>query len=249
MSTVVTPRRAQRISHEIHRREVQVRRVESPSPGFRRIVFAGDSLAGFVSLSFDDHLKFIFDDAAGQPQRRDYTPRRYDAARGELTVDFALHGHGPAAAWAAAAGPGQRAVVAGPRGSFVMPLDLDWHLLIGDASALPAVARRLEELPQGSRAIVLLQVATADRVPLLTHADLQLQWFDDEVALLAAARRLALPAGEGQAWCAGEAGTMKALREVLVQDLGLHPHAVRAAAYWKHGSVAHHEPLADVPAA
>jgi NADPH-dependent ferric siderophore reductase len=80
MSIIVTPRRAQRVSHEIQRREVQVRRVESPSPGFRRIVFGGDSLAGFVSLSFDDHLKFIFDDAAGQPQRRDYTPRRYDAA-------------------------------------------------------------------------------------------------------------------------------------------------------------------------
>lgn len=249
MSTVATPRRAQRISHEIHRREVQVRRVESPSPGFRRIVFAGDSLAGFVSLSFDDHLKFLFDDAQGQPQRRDYTPRRYDAARGELTVDFALHGHGPAAAWAAAAQPGQRAVVAGPRGSFVMPLDLDWHLLIGDASALPAVARRLEELPAGSRAIVLLQVAAADRVPLPTLADLQLQWFDDDSALLAAARALVLPEGEGQAWCAGEAGTMKALREVLVQELGLQPHAVRAAAYWKHGSVAHHEPLANSPAA
>jgi hypothetical protein len=105
MSIIVTPRRAQRVSHEIQRREVQVRRVESPSPGFRRIVFGGDSLAGFVSLSFDDHLKFIFDDAAGQPQRRDYTPRRYDAARGELTVDFALHGHGPAAAWAAGLHP------------------------------------------------------------------------------------------------------------------------------------------------
>lgn len=249
MSSVITPRRAQRVSHEIVRREVQVLRVESPSPGFRRIVFGGDSLAGFVSLSFDDHLKFIFDDAAGQPQRRDYTPRRHDAARGELTIDFALHGHGPAAAWAATAQPGQHAVVAGPRGSFVMPLDLDWHLLIGDASALPAVARRLEELPQGSRAIVLLQVAAADRVPLLTQADLELQWFDDDAALLATARRLALPAGEGQAWCAGEAGTMKALRQVLVHDLGLHPHAVRAAAYWKHGSVAHHEPLADTPAA
>lgn len=249
MSTAITPRRAQRISHEIHRREVQVRRVESPSPGFRRIVFEGDSLAGFISLSFDDHLKFMFDDTAGQPQRRDYTPRRYDAGRGELTVDFALHGHGPAAAWAAAAQPGQRAVVAGPRGSFVMPLDLDWHLLIGDASALPAVARRLEELPAGCRAIVLLQVATADRVPLPSQADLQLHWFDDDAALLAAARVLALPDGEGQAWCAGEAGTMKALRQVLVHDLGLHPHAVRAAAYWKHGSVAHHEPLADTPAA
>jgi NADPH-dependent ferric siderophore reductase len=28
------------------------------------------------------------------------------------------------------------------RGSFILPTDFDWHLLIGDETALPALARR-----------------------------------------------------------------------------------------------------------
>lgn len=78
---------------------------------------------------------------------------------GELTIEFALHGDGPAANWAAKAVPGSHLVVAGPRGSFVIPKDYDWHLLVGDETALPAVARRLEELPASTRAIVVLQAS------------------------------------------------------------------------------------------
>src|SRR6185369_9649473 len=108
---------------------------------------------------------------AAEPVRRDYTPRRYDAAAGELTIEFALHGDGPAARWAAQAAPGQRATIGGPRGSFVIPLDYDWHLLVGDESAMPAIARRLEELPAGATAIVILQVRdAADRRALQTSA-------------------------------------------------------------------------------
>src|SRR5206468_9230053 len=119
-----------------------------------------------------------------------------------------------------------------------------WHLLIGDETALPAVARRLEELPAGTRAIVRLAVADpADRRLLASAADVDLQWVDSDAALLAAVRALALPAGEGYAWCAGEAGTMAELRRVLVDDKVHDRQAIRAAAYWKRGAVAHHENL------
>lgn len=47
----------------------------------------------------------------------------------------------------------------GPRGSFVVPLEYDWHLLVGDESALPAIARRLEELPPGKPVIALIEAA------------------------------------------------------------------------------------------
>ncbi len=239
-------RRVQRVRHETRRRTLQVKRVEDLSPGLRRITLAGDELAGFVSASFDDHVKLIFDAGDGQARpavMRDYTPRRHDAAAGELDIVFALHGDGPAAAWAAQATACQPLVVAGPRGSFVIPLDYDWHLLAGDETALPAIARRLEELPAGARAIVLLMVAPADRRPLASAADVRLQWVDDGAALLAAARALDLPAGEGYAWCAGEAALMAALRRVLVDEKGHDRHAIRAAAYWKQGAIAHHENL------
>src|SRR5690606_18646134 len=93
-----------------------------------------------------------------RPIMRDFTPRRYDAARGVLEIDFALHESGPATDWAKQASPGQKLVIGGPRGSFILPLDFDWYLLIGDETALPAIARRLAELPKGSRVVVLAEV-------------------------------------------------------------------------------------------
>ncbi|MED5622087.1 siderophore-interacting protein [Ideonella sp. BN130291] len=243
MSDHLSAPRVQRIRHEIHRRELQVLRVHDLSPHIRSITLTGDALDGFASSGFDDHVKLILDTGASEPVRRDYTPRRYDAAARELVLEFALHGDGPAAAWAAQAQPGQRVVVAGPRGSFVISPDHDWHLLAGDDTALPAIARRLEELPAGAHAIVLLQVDPLDRRALVSRANVELQWVDDAEGLIAAARRLTLPPGEGYAWCAGEAGTMAQLRRVLVDEKGLDRHAVRASAYWKRGAIAHHEDL------
>lgn len=243
MNPAVSTRRVQRVRHELKRRDLQVLRVESPSPHFRRITLGGEDLAGFVSASFDDHVKLFLGDGP-EPVMRDYTPQRHDAAAGELTIEFALHGDGPAAHWARQAAPGQRLRIGGPRGSFIIPLDYDWHLLAGDETALPAITRRLEELPAGARAIAIVQVAdAADRRVLHTAAQLDLHWVDTADALVQAVRALALPAGEGYAWCAGEAAAMAALRRVLVQEKGHDPQALRAAAYWQRGSVAHHENL------
>jgi NADPH-dependent ferric siderophore reductase len=244
MSTPSTGSRVQRVRHDIKRREVEVLRVETISPHYRSVTFTGESLADFISASFDDHVKFMLDAAGPQPVMRDYTPRRYNRADRELTIEFALHGTGPAADWAAQAQPGQRVTVAGPRGSFVIPLDYDWHLLAGDETAMPAVARRLEELPAGARAIVLMQAADpADRRRFESAASVTVHWVSHGSELIDAVRALPLPPGEGYAWCAGEAGAMAALRRVLVEEKGHDRHAIRAAAYWKQGAAAHHENL------
>ena len=237
--------RVQRVRHDTRRRELQVLRVQTLSPHFRSVVFGGEALAGFVSASFDDHVKFIVPGTDGaEPAMRDYTPRLHDAAAGELTIEFALHGDGPAAGWAAQAAPGQRATVAGPRGSFIVPTDYAWHLFAGDETALPAVSRRLEELPAGARALVLMQTGdAADRRRFDTAADLHVQWLADADGLLAAMHDLTLPPGEGYAWCAGEARATAALRQILVDDKGHDRHAIRAAAYWKRGAAGHHENL------
>ena len=244
MDTAILPSRVQRVRHELKRRDLQVVRVETLSPHVRSITFGGESLADFVSASFDDHVKLLLDLGGAEPVRRDYTPRRFDPVARELTIEFALHGEGPAARWAEQAAPGQWVAVAGPRGSFVIPTDFDWHLLIGDESALPAIARRLEELPAGARVTAIVQAADpADRRPLRCAATLTLQWVADGAELLAAVRSLPLPAGEGYVWCAGEARITAELRRMLVQDKGHDRHAIRAAAYWKHGAAAHHENL------
>jgi hypothetical protein len=89
-------RRVQRVRHEIKRRDLQVVRVATPSPHFRSVTRGGEALAGFISASFDDHIK-VFLGGGLEPVMRDYTPRRVVAVASELTIEFALHGDGPAA--------------------------------------------------------------------------------------------------------------------------------------------------------
>ena len=181
-----------------------------------------------------------------EPVQRDYTPRKFDAAARELTIEFAVHSEGRMAQWAMQATPGQQVAIGGPRGSFIIPADFDWHLLIGDATALPAIHRRLEELPKSTRATVVVQIDDmADQREMRSAANIEVQWVSTSEALLANVRAFDLPAGEGYAWCAGEASAMASLRRVLVEEKGLDRRAMRVAAYWKRGATAHHENLED----
>lgn len=236
-------RRVERVRHEVRRRALRVQRVEPLGRDFVRAVFEGEALADFVSPGFDDHVKFFVEQPGAEPARRDYTPRRFDRERGELTIDFALHGEGAASDWARQAAPGQQVVIAGPRGSMIVPPDYDWHLLVGDATAAPAIGRRLAELPAGAHAIVV--VALGDAAPLelaRSAARVELQCVASAEALVAAVAALPLPAGEGYAWGAGEAAAMARVRELLVAK-GQPREAMRVAAYWKHGASEYHDEL------
>lgn len=235
--------RVQRVRHELKIRQVEVLSVRAIGSHFRSITFGGAALRDFHSASFDDHVKFILGDGP-DAARRDYTPRSFDPAAGELVIEFALHGDGPCATWAAQAGPGQQVVIGGPKGSLIIPVDYDWHLLVGDETGLPAIARRLEELPAGTRATVIAKVGdAADRRPFASEAEVDLRWVGSDAELLAAVQAWALPAGDGFAWCAGEAATMAAVRHELVGVKGLDKTAIRAAAYWKRGGSGFHQNL------
>jgi len=187
--------------------------------------------------------------AGPRPTMRDYTPRRIDTAAGELDIEFAMHGSGPADDFARAAQPGQQAGIAGPRGSFVVPQAFDWHLLIGDDSALPAIARRLEELPAAARVIVVAEVQDeACRPALRAPQDTRFVWLsraDAARTLAEATAALTLPPGDGFAWAAGESAQIAAVRRELIGRHGLDKRRVRASAYWKRGDVAHHGKFED----
>ena len=232
----------ERVRHELKRRQLTVSAIAPIGPGFVGITFSGEDLADFVSLSFDDHVKLMFDDSAAHPLRRDYTPRHFDRERKTLTLEFALHGHGAASDWARNARVGQQLAVGGPRGSFVVPLDLDWHLLAGDTTALPAIARRLEELPAGAKVFVAVLADPADRRPLPSRAEVTLTWADDADGLIAALQAWTPPAGTGVAWGGGEAQAMARVRGVL-NDKGVPREWTRVSAYWKRGVADHHETL------
>jgi NADPH-dependent ferric siderophore reductase len=243
METSPRTGRVQRVRHEIHQRDVEVARVTPVGLHFVSITFKGNTLQDFLSQSFDDHVKFMFADAAGELVRRDYTPRRFNREEREVTIEFALHGEGAASEWARQAAPGQRAILAGPRGSLIIPIDYDWHFFAGDATALPAIRRRLEELPHGARAIVVAALDELDRSEFVTDAQLDLRWVCSARQLVSAIRAVQLPSGDGFAWCAGEAASMKQVREILLHEKGLSKEAMRVAAYWKKGVASHHENL------
>jgi NADPH-dependent ferric siderophore reductase len=243
MQTTAAAPEIQRVRHELKLRDLEVARIDSLSPGFVAITFKGEALADFVSLSFDDHVKFFFDDGAGNQARRDYTPRRFSREARELVVEFALHGDGAASDWARQAQAGQPMSIGGPRGSMIIPTEVAWHLLIGDATALPAISRRLEELPATTRVFVLVLADDADRRPFTGAAAAEVQWFDAPDALLAALDQLKLPPGHGFAWGGGEAGVMAQARKLLA-DKGVPREATRISAYWKKGVADHHENLA-----
>jgi NADPH-dependent ferric siderophore reductase len=254
----VDPRAPRRVRHEPRRRQLEVKRVEALTPHMIRVTLGGD-LAGFTSLGFDDHVKVFFPDGpapAGGEQPtagRDYTPRKYDAAANTLEIDFVLHDAGPATRWAMQAKPGQLLSVGGPRGSFIIPADYDWHLLIGDDTALPAIGRRLAELPAGSRAVVIAEVdGAADEMTFASPADVSVTWVHRNGAepgstdlLQRRLRTLKLPSGDFYAWAACDSPTAKALRAQLIAENGANPKYMRCAGYWRRGAVAVHENIND----
>lgn len=229
----------QRVRHELKLRELEVSNIDTLSPGFLGITFTGEALADFTSLSFDDHVKLMFDEG-GEQVRRDYTPRRFSREARELVIEFAVHGHGKASDWARNAKTGDRLLVGGPRGSMIVPLELGWHLLVGDDTALPAISRRLEELPDGSRAFVFALADEADRRDFASRARVELHWAATSEELLAALEKLTLPAAQaGFAWGGGEASLMARVRQVLA-DKGVPKQHMRVSSYWKRGVADHH---------
>ncbi len=248
----------ERVRHELKFRVLRAVEVEDLTPTLRRIVLEGDGLQDFVSLGFDDHIKLFPPQADGEvilpsqgpdglvfadprPPARDYTPRRYEPDSNRLTIDFVLGHGGPATDWAVNVALGNLVGVGGPRGSRVVSREYAVHILIGDETALPAIARRLEELPEGVRAIVVVEVDDAEScVPLETRARLDLTWAQragrrrgDPQVLIQAVEGLSNKIGTSDVyvWAAAEAEVARQLRASLV-DQGFESAAMRVSGYW-----------------
>ena len=241
-----------RVMHDIKRRRLQVLRVVDITPRMRRITLGGPELAGFISLGSDDHIKLLFPQNAAeqaalesptftikgdgpQPATRDYTPRRFDLSIGELDIDFVLHGDGPASTWAEQAQVGQHLYIGGPRGSMIVPDIFDSYLLIGDETAIPAIARRLEELPAGRKELAVIEIAdAAEQQPLKSAADVEVIWVlrgqDD---LLDTVRNLTLPSGTLYTFVATETKLSRQVRRVLLDTHKVNDEFLKAVGYWR----------------
>lgn len=248
-------REIRRVRHETKQRLLTVTRVVPLTPKMVRVTFAGADLQGFATPGFDDHVKLIFPRALDSPDRapmRDYTPR-FDQDSQVLHIDFAIHDGGIATAWATQAKVGDTLLIGGPRGSAIIPMEFDWHLLIGDETALPAIGRRLEELPDAALAVVVIEVQdAAEQQPLNSKAEVRLHWVHRHGVpagapdgLIAAVRALESPRGDFFAWAAAESNVVRSIRRVLIEDKAANRDWVKSAGYWKRGAIATHERIED----
>lgn len=113
---------------------------------------------------------------------RTYTVRevRGTGAGTRLVVDFAVHGDptdGPGSAWAASAEVGTQVVLVAPRrgeefgGIEFDPGEAPELLLVGDETAVPAVAAILSQLGPDARGVAFLEVPDPADVQLLSAPD------------------------------------------------------------------------------
>lgn len=244
-------------------RTLQVLRTQRITPKMARVTLGGEELTGFPGGGPDQRIKMFFP-APGQdrpamprassggpvwppgqprPAIRTYTVRRFDPATGELDVDFVLHaGHGPAAAWAAAASPGDWVGVSDPGGRYQPDPEAAAHLVIGDESALPAIATVLESLFDTAGAVeVFIEVADADEEqPLPAGASTRVHWlhrgaspYGRPLVHAVTSAELPLDAARCQAWVSAEAAAVRDIRAHLLDERGLPRRQIYATGYWR----------------
>jgi NADPH-dependent ferric siderophore reductase len=248
-------------------REMTVTRAELTTPHMRRITLAGSDLDSFATGGL--HIK-LFVPPAGlakpewpvpgkdglaiwpaddkRPSVRTYTIRRIDAAAGTFDVDFVLHGHhgtdhSVGSRWARQARAGD---IVGVRGPVGRPVPVaDWYILVGDETALPAIARHLESAPPHARGVALIEVADeAERQDIAHQTSIEVRWLYRHGAepctttLLAdAVRTLEMPpAGASlHAFAGVEAEAFRAIRHHWRDVLNLDKKDVVANTYWRRG--------------
>ncbi|MEU1886967.1 siderophore-interacting protein [Micromonospora sp. WMMD987] len=240
----------------------RVVRVGRPTPHLVRLVLGGEELTGLPVGEFTDHyIKLVFPPAGVDlprpldltaikrelpreqwPRLRAYTVRAWDASVGELTVDVVHHGdEGVAGPWAARLRPGDEVLFTGPGGAYAPDPTADWHLLVGDESALPAIGAALERLPEGAPAVVLVEIADpADEQSLSSPGAVALTWLHRAgrpvgEALVEAVRALEFPPGRVHAFVHGEATFVKELRRLLRVERGVPREALSISGYWRQG--------------
>ncbi|MGY2702853.1 siderophore-interacting protein [Nocardioides sp. HB32] len=224
--------RAQQYAAEVLRRE-------QLSPHLVRLVLGGAGLASFESTGIPDEWVGLV--VPGQFQSRYYTVRSWSG--GELVLDVVVHEVGLVTEWAQLDVVGQTVTITEPKGSFDMPVGAAWLLLVGDLTALPAMARISATVDVPTR----IWAEVPDDLSSYLPGDVT--WLSPpapgESGLAAVVEAIDWPAGEGYFWMAGESAQMRAIRKHLMRDRRLPSSAYDVMGYWR--GVAQRQPRAVDP--
>jgi NADPH-dependent ferric siderophore reductase len=210
-----------------------VLRREQLAPHLVRLVLGHlDGPDAFTSTGVPDEWVGLV--VPGQFQSRYYTVRSWDGA--ELVVDVVVHDEGLVTEWASRDCTGARVTLSEPKGSFAMPSSARWLILVGDLTAMPAMARILSSsLVEPASVKVFAEVP--DHLPDYLPASAEVTWLTPpgpgESALAALVEAIDWPDGEGYFWMAGESSQMRAIRKHLMREVRLPSTAYDVMGYWR----------------
>ncbi|ODU06960.1 MAG: hypothetical protein ABS81_03085 [Pseudonocardia sp. SCN 72-86] len=237
---------------------VVVDRVVRVTPSMVRITFGGVGLDGYATSGEpDEYCKVLFPHPGSRdvvippadgeelpagvepaPQRN-YTIRRFDPDAREVDIDFVVHDGGIAATWAQQAAPGDHAALTVASGRFEMPPAGHRLVLVGDATALPAIGRIVESMEPGRHALVVGVVAAAEEEQVFrTAGEVEYRWVHVPLsgvgeALRSAVEGLPLPDGQVFVWMAGESEAQRAVRKHLRHVVKLPSGSYSTMGYWR----------------
>ncbi|GAB2628118.1 siderophore-interacting protein [Nocardioides ginkgobilobae] len=198
-----------------------------------RLRLGGEGLAAFTSTGLPDEWVALV--VPGQFQSRYYTVRSWDGS--ELVLDVVVHDEGLVTEWAQRAEGvvGETVVVTDPKGSFAPPADAGWLMLVGDLTALPAIARICSSTDLPVRVWAEVPERPAGYLP----DDVEVTWLaqpgDGRSALADVVADLTWPEGPGYFWMAGESAQMRAIRKHLMRDVRLPSEQYDVMGYWRGG--------------
>ncbi|SIS11143.1 siderophore-interacting protein [Williamsia sterculiae] len=249
-----------------------VQRKQWLTPHMVRVFLGGPGFAQFEATEDTDaYVKLIFPVAGAeypdpfdlqriraelpadaQPTLRTYTVRSVDSGRGELAIDFVVHGsEGVAGPWAADAEAGDEIALVGPGSGYRPDPEASWHLLAADESGLPALAAALEGMPDTARVKAFIEVSGPDdEIELTAPSGADITWVhrgassfevDDEGAgdnapLVAAVRSSEWLDGDPQVFIHGEAAAvMHNLRKYIRRERSVSAANASISGYWRRG--------------
>lgn len=245
-------------------RILTVQDVRDLTPAMRRIVFTGDNLESYAvpdqihcRLLFQppgierpewpllgDDGRIVWPQGGGKLDSRIYTIRAIDASAGRLEIDFFLHGNGgPGVNWARNAAPGNVVGLLGPAAHGPKPAG--YHVLAGDETGLPGIARILEHLPSATRGIALIEVSgPQEQQDLAAPPGMEVRWLMRDGALPGttvllpdALRAVAWPERHDDVfvWAGCEYAAFRSITKYLRDEVGLARSRRITFSHWRRG--------------
>lgn len=221
------------------------------TPGFQRVTLHGACLSKYTQVAAADAFKIdIPHPATGETLRRGFTIRNFDPNTLTFDFDIALHTGGPSSDWSQNLRGGEVVPFLGFRRDFAIGDNITEHVIITDASGLPAVASILGAIPTHHNVTLIAETTHLADQALLDHAisasnattgpTLNARWITGKPSigpdspLAHAALSASFPEGS-QVWLAAESSTVRAMRRHILDTVGIPRANLHATAYWIHG--------------